>query len=190
MNPKVIILVLISLWFFSSDVFAQSHYADSGRWQMQLGSGSYGGEKQVGVGYLSSNGRHQSELGYGWTLGVSEKNVEQINFKYVYSPFILSSRILDKRFTTNIVGIGVQVSRWLDERGYVSSPSQYPERYYYAQTRYRSVFMLESHFHFKSIQVYIHSGLLDQWAIAAFNNEELQKEKYIWASGFGLRWFI
>lgn len=188
MNPKIIILVVVSLWFFSSKVFAQSAFATSSQWQVQAGTGAYAGEKQLGLGYISANERHQFELGYGWTLAASEKNVEQINLKYIYSPFQMSFRVFNQRITTNVAGLGIQISRWLDDRGYVTSPSQYPEEHYYAQTRYRATILFETHFQMKGAQLYLHSGLLDQWAIAVYNNPDLQGERYIWGSGFGLRW--
>lgn len=172
--------IFITLIIFFS---APSTFAD---WSVVAGTGSYMGEQHLGFSYESQNEKHQTDLSYGKTPGVLGNDIDQINLKYLFSPLNYQRGPLK----TNILGIGMILSRWQSSAGFIESPSQYPETHYYSVTRYRSALLLSHTWSYKGLTLYVDWALLDQVAIALANNQELQQEKSAWSSGFGLRWSL
>lgn len=154
-------------------------------WTVGLGTGSYMGDRHVGVGYVSDNQKHFSEISYGKTEGILSSEVDQINLKYVFSPF---EYVFDDKIKTNILGFGILLSRWQSSDAFLQSESQYPEEYYYSQTRYRTSVVISQTWSYQNLQVYVDWVMLDQKLIALFNNDEYWRERNAWTSGFGMRW--
>lgn len=159
-------------------------------WTLVAGSGSYMGEKYLGVSHQSENQNHQTDFSYGQTPGILGPNVDQLNLKYLYSPFAWSPSTLALPAKTNILGVGLLLTRWQSSEGYINSPSQYPSADYYSATRYRTALVLSHQWTFKNLSVYADWVLLDQMGIALFNNDKYLDEKKAWSGGFGFRWRI
>ena len=154
-------------------------------WTIGGGTGSYMGDRNFGFGFNSENRKHFSEFSYGKTDGILGPEVDQLNFKYVYSPFEYT--LLDK-MKTNVIGFGILLSRWQSSDAFLQSESQYPEEYYYSQNRYRTSIVFSQNWNYQNLQFYIDWVMLDQKLIALFNNDEYWREKDAWTSGFGFRW--
>ena len=157
-------------------------------WSVVAGSGSYMGDRHLGLAYQSENGSHQTDFTYGKTPGILGPDVDQLNLKYIYSPFRWSLASESLPATTNILGIGFLLSRWQSSEGFLSSPSQYPEDDYYSPTRYRTALVLSHQWVYKQASLYFDWVLLDQVGIALYNNDKYLSEKNAWSGGFGFRW--
>ncbi|MFP5518789.1 MAG: hypothetical protein ACLGGX_02710 [Bdellovibrionia bacterium] len=173
---KKLFMILILL-------FSSSSFAD---WSLLAGSGSYMGERHLGITYTSENQKHSTDVSYGQTAGVISEDVEQLNLKYVYSPFSYSY----KKVESNILGVGTLISNWRSSKAFVESPSQYPTSDYYSQTKFRLGLVLSSEIKYDKLSFYVDWVLLDQVAIALFNNTKYTSDPNTWAGGFGLRWRI
>jgi len=173
---KTILWILLSLLLFS--------YPSLAAWSLTTGAGAYMGEQYIGTAYASENLKHLTELTDGKTDGVYAADVEQINLQYSYSPF--SYQIV--KMQTNILGIGFILSHWNGSTGFIESPEQYPEKNYYPMTRYRASLLFTHSWTYQNWSVFVNWALLDQTAIALYNNPEYTNKKEIWSSGFGLRW--
>lgn len=174
---KTISWALLSLLLtFSSETFAH--------WSLATGAGAYMGEQYLGGAYVSENYKHVTELTYGKTEGYYGADVEQFNLQYNYSPFDFQI----KNFHTNILGVGFIISRWNSGTSFVNSPSQYPEDTYYPTTRYRTSLLFTHTWTYENWSVFVNWALLDQTAIALYNNPEYKYKKEVWSSGIGLRW--
>ena len=156
----------------------------SGNWSVAAGTGAYMGENYIGAAYTSVNQKHTTEISYGVTEGEFGSDVEQMNLQYSFSPVEMNWGPL----RTNLLGIGMILSRWNSSAGFVNSPSQYPEEGYYAMTRYRLSLLFSHMWNFKKLTVFVNWALLDQTAIALYNNPEYVDRQEVWSSGFGLRW--
>lgn len=173
---KTILWIFLSLLLFSYPSFAT--------WSLTTGAGAYMGEQYIGTAYASKNLKHLTELTYGRTDGIYGADVEQLNLQYSYSPFDYQI----KKFQTNILGIGFILSRWNSSMGFIESPEHYPEDNYYPMTRYRASLLFTHSWTYQNWSVFANWALLDQTAIALYNNPEYSNKKEIWSSGFGLRW--
>ena len=153
-------------------------------WSLTTGAGAYMGEKYIGASYTSKNEKHLAELTYGKTDGEYAPDAEQFNLQYVFSPFDLQIG----KAHTNILGLGLIVSRWNSSAGHIFVADHYPEDNYYPMTRYRASLLFSHAWTFKKLSLFINWALLDQTAIALYNNPDYWDTKEIWSSGFGLRW--
>ncbi len=158
----------------------------SGQWSVATGKGAYMGQSYWGAAYTSVNQKHNTEISYGVTEGEFGSDVEQVNIQYSFSPLELNWGQL----RTNILGMGMVLSRWNSSAGFVNSPSQYPEQGYYPMTRYRLSLLFSHLWNFKKFTIFINWALLDQTAIALYNNPEYVDRQEIWSSGFGIRWSL
>lgn len=170
-----------ALVFFLLTVYSFSGWAN---WSVISGTGAYMGERYLGAAYSSENSKHFTEFSYGQTSGEFTSDVEQFNLRYTYSPFSFAAGLIE----SNILGFGFIVSRWNGPDGFVTLPSPYPEAGYYPMTRYRLSLALSNTWTYKDFTFFIDWALLDQIAIALYNNPEYVSSKDIWSSGFGLRW--
>lgn len=168
--------IFLSLLVFSLKSFAT--------WSLTTGAGSYQGHRYIGAAYNSENLKHITELTYGRTEGIIGSDVEQLNLHYSYSPF--SYQI--QKLQTNILGIGFILSRWNSSAGFIDSPEQYPEKNYYPMTRYRISLLLTHAWTYRNWSFFVNWALLDQTAIALYNNPEYAHKNEVWSSGFGLRY--
>ena len=169
---------------FSNDVLAAEN--NPSQWSMVAGSGSYMGGTYLGVQYQSQSGKHAVDLSYGQTPGEMNNNVDQLNLKYLYSPFNYSVN----KVNTNVLGIGLLASRWQSESAFFDTPSQYPASNYYSPTRWRVGLTLEHNWKYDRISFYFNWTLLDQAIIAIYNNEKFIEGRNPWGAGFGVRWEI
>lgn len=177
---------LVSYFFLMTLLLSPLSKAEtiSGNWSVAAGTGAYMGENYIGAAYGSENKKHITEFSYGLTEGDFGSDVEQFNLQYSFSPFEMNLG----KFRSNILGIGTILSRWNSSAGFVTSPSQYPEQGYYPMTRYRLSLLLSHMWDFKNFSVFVNWALLDQTAIALYNNPEYVDRQEIWSLGFGLRW--
>lgn len=177
MRFSIYLILILSLW--SELAIAQ--------WGVALGTGSYMGDRHYGVAYTSESGNHQTEFSYGTTPGIIGDEVRQLSLKYIYSPFHSSYRGV----TTNWIGLGAMVTRCLCEETFVENSDVYPEDDYYDETAYRFGLVLASTVQWKNWEAYWDWTLLDQVAIAVYNNDRFRDraERY-WASGVGLRYYF
>lgn len=173
---NTIVWIFLSLLVFSYPGFAS--------WSLATGAGAYMGEQYIGPAYVSENLKHVTELTYGRTDGIYGTDVEQFNLQYSYSPFDYQI----KKIRTNILGIGFILSHWNSSMGFIDSPEQYPEDNYYPMTRFRSSLLFTHSWTYQNWSIFVNWALLDQIAIALYNNPEYTNKKEIWSSGFGLRW--
>lgn len=177
------------LFFVLTAIFLSSFLAESAsasQWSLLAGSGSYMGETHLGIHYLSSTGRHGVDLSYGQTQGEASNNVDQLNVKYLYSPFFVGFGDLK----TNVLGIGILASRWQSSAGFIDSPGQYPADNYYSPTRWRFGLVLGQTWTYRWLSLYLDWVLLDQVAIALYNNDRFVEGASAWSGGFGVRWGI
>jgi len=174
----ILILNLFSLTF-TSTALADLHVV--------IGRGSYMGEKHYGINYTSENLKHSTDLTYGNTEGVLGPDLDQINIKYVYSPF---NPITIDQLQIDPIKIGGILSSWQSSNAYINSYQQYPEDDYYPANKFRGSLVLTHSWSYKNLQIYIDWVMLDQVAIALYNNSKYIDRHNIWAGGFGLRWKI
>ncbi|MNK07378.1 hypothetical protein D3C87_252910 [compost metagenome] len=155
-------------------------------WSLVGGMGAFMGEHYLGGSYRSNNDKHRSDLTIGFTEGIYQSTTYQLNFKYLYSP--VQREYED--FTTNYAGIGVMVTRCLCSEGFVQNLDIYPERNYYDETAYRFGLVVSHQVRWKKVEFYWDWVLLDQLAIAVYNNPSLRQrpEDYV-SAGLGLRIF-
>lgn len=167
-------------------ILTLSSYHANADWYLVTGTGTYMGERHIGFGYASQNGVHLTDLSYGQTPGIYGNDVDQLNVKYTFSPF--DAQLGSAR--TNILGIGLLLTRWQSSGAFFTSPEPYPAENYYSPTQYRGALVLTHKWIYKNLQVYFDWALLDQLAIALFNNDKYVSKDSVWAGGFGLRWRI
>lgn len=177
MRLSKVIIVILSLW--SELAIAQ--------WGVALGTGSYMGDRHFGVAYTSESGNHTTVFTHGTTPGILGNQVEQLNLKYIYSPFHSAFAGV----TTNWLGLGGLISRCLCDETFIKNSGVYPEDNYYDATAYRFGLVLATTVQWKSLELYWDWTLLDQIAIAVYNNDRYaHKTESYWAGGFGLRYYF
>lgn len=177
MKLRKIIILVLSLW--SELAVAQ--------WGVAYGTGSYMGDRHFGVAYTSESGNHNTVFTYGTTPGILGSDVQQLNLKYVYSPFHSSYQ----EIKTNWLGMGFLVSRCLCDEMFIKNSGVYPEDNYYDETAYRLGLVFATMVQWKNWEAYWDWTLLDQIAIAVYNNDRFaNKARSYWAGGFGVRYYF
>lgn len=155
-------------------------------WGLGAGTGSYMGQKHIFISYESQNSRHNTDFGYGFTKGELGSDIEQINFRYTYSPF----KINFGKVSTNLLGAGILTNRWQSSEAFWESPDQYPETYYYGPTLRRAALVLTQKWNYENFQFYADWAVVDYVLIAIYNNESYRKDLQIWGGGVGLRYYF
>lgn len=164
-------------------IFSKAALAD---WGLGYGTGAYLGEQRFGVAKSLREGRHLFEFSYGKTPGIRAGDVDQINASYIYSPWRWGLGSV----STNLLGVGVSLSRWQSAEAFLQTSDPYPEEHYYSQNRLRPALVFSHQWSFQRVQVFIDWSLLDQVLIALYNNTKYWGDSAIWSMGFGLRWFL
>jgi hypothetical protein len=177
---------LISLKIFLSILFCCT-FAKA-EWGAVAQTSGYLGTYAVGATYETTNEHHFFDMGLGMSPGIVESDVYQLNLKYVFSPF--EYEFGASGYRTNIVGIGVMAARCLCDETFIHNLSVYPEANYYDETAWRFGLVFENTLRHRDFQIYWNWVLLDQIAIAGYNNPHIRDYPLdYWSAGIGIRYF-
>jgi hypothetical protein len=155
-------------------------------WGPHFGSGGYLGGFYVGATHRSFEQTHAFDLSLGVTRGILEKEVYQLNAKYTYSPFRWSF----PKIKTNIMGIGLLLTRCLCDEVFSKNLDIYPEPNYYDETAYRLGLVFSTIVIWRDFEIYWDWVLLDQILLANYNNPEMRRYPFEhWSAGIGVRIF-
>ncbi|MEN0057425.1 MAG: hypothetical protein AAGB31_01215 [Bdellovibrio sp.] len=157
-------------------------------WGVVLGLSGYLGSYYAGASFLSENERHNVDITLGVSPGIIDEEVYQIGARYVYSPFEYQFERFPLK--TNILSFGILVTRCLCDDTFVQNLSIYPEHNYYDETAYRFGLVLEHNLKWESFTFFFNWVLLDQIAIASYNNPHIrQRPLDFWSAGLGIRFY-
>ncbi len=172
-------LLLLALTTHSSLSFARS---------ISLGFGAYQGSIYTNYAWKFKGSGHSLHAGIGWTPGLFERDIYQLNFK---PSFRLIAPICRQTLCWSPLLLRPFATYSPDKSFTFFSPSRYPDRTYYPVTSLRYGLLFASHLNAQigktSSGAYYELGVVDYTLIALYNNKFYLPPHHLIGAGFGLQ---